>query len=201
MTHGPTRTCIVPDLDGDLLQTLGVVEEVLLLIAAWESDGRVTRLPAPVGERTALEAVPNVMDRLRCTQSPVRRGRLLSPDGNLEHLPFTFVDISLADLATLAATCQVIGASAPTTAMAEAANALAQAYGFTRAGLAAQFVRVLELLDLSWNADVELLYARLRDAAPGADVRLNAAEETAHQATVNRISTLWDLGRLSPLVG
>lgn len=63
----PADLRLVPDMAYEWLYVLGRLEELLLTLALWEDEG--AELPDPIAGRAALDALDNVYDAVRPTQS------------------------------------------------------------------------------------------------------------------------------------
>jgi hypothetical protein len=170
------------------LYVLGRLEELLLTLALWEDEG--AELPDAIAGRAALDALDNVYDAVRPTQSedeanPVP-GRLLAPDGRYEHVPVRFVRIAGEDLSTLEHAAQVLLAGAGETA--EAIEQHVQAHGVNRTELVGSVSRLISVLGLAWDEDVRLLWSAVEPHA-GRDRRAERrtgaglpAHRRAHQS-------------------
>lgn len=196
---GAAREVIVPDLDGDQpVHVLRVVEEVLLSLRGWEDDaalepGDELELPAPFAAGRALAAVHRIQDVLRGTQSTGAvpgRSALYGPGGQREHLPLTVVEVSVADVEDLAAVARAIGSPQVPEAIEDAVEAMATAYGTTRAEIAENLARLAGLLDLAWTADADLLAPRIRATAHGTLVWLTDEQEAAYGRLADRLNTM-----------
>ncbi|WP_156935081.1 LuxR family transcriptional regulator [Pseudonocardia spinosispora] len=206
---------LVPDLGGQLCGVLRQVEEVLLTLEVWERNpDEPATLPAPLADREALRALHRVQDAIRPTQtytddlgerhsphSGVGNGRLLGPGGDYEHRPLRLVQLRASDLAVLNSAAIALGMSLalePGSELTEAIVAGAEAaYSSTTGDLDVVPVAVVELLarvlgvlDLDVTDDTRLLAARL-EAAAGADVVLDRAEEAAYYRLAERINMMW----------
>jgi hypothetical protein len=189
----PADLRVVPDMAYEWLYVLGRLEELLLTLALWEDEG--AQLPDPIAGRAALDALDNVYDAVRPTQSedeanPVP-GRLLAPDGRYEHMPVRFVRIAGEDLSTLSHAAQVL-----LTAAGESAGAIdqhARAHGVHRTELVGSVSRLISVVGLVWDEDVRLLWSAVEPHA-GRDVALSADQEQAYQRIAGRINRLWSYG-------
>lgn len=136
------RTCVIPDLDDQLVHGLGQAEELLLTLAAWEEDpdgpGPFV-LPGSLAGRTALEALNRIQDAVLPTQTRTdhigreippadsdARARMLGPDGRYEHLPLRLVAIDQHDLDVLAAAAAELGRALATRSVTEAHEELVE---------------------------------------------------------------------------
>lgn len=203
-----TGVRLVPDLDDELVGTLGQVEELLLTLSAWEDDpDDPAVLPAPLAGRVALEALHRVQDAIAPTQTRQGRpapagGRLLGPDGRYEHRPLRLVALDPADLETLAAAAAALGrelATRPHSELAEAiaagAEAAAPTYGPAPAPvqLVEALARAHGLLDLVDTDDTALLRARLLEDGVAGDVVLTTQEGHAYGRLAERMNAMWAL--------
>jgi hypothetical protein len=189
----PADLRVVPDMAYEWLYVLGRLEELLLTLALWEDEG--AQLPDPIAGRAALDALDNVYDAVRPTQSedeanPVP-GRLLAPEGRYEHMPVRFVRIAGEDLSTLEHAAQVLLTAAGETA--EAIEQHARANGVHRTELVGSVSRLISVVGLAWDEDVRLLWSAVEPHA-GRDVALSADQEQAYQRIGGRIIRLWSYG-------
>jgi hypothetical protein len=188
------RTVLVPNLDEELLATLGQLEELLLLLSGDDVDDELRDVPEPIAHDRALEVVRRLWDVLRPTQRPPESdssGRLLGADGRYEHVPLTPIEVTVDDLAVLGATARVLGAAQPGSAIAEALDEASSIGPRATAGAIVEGVaRLHGVLDLELTDEARLLLPRLRTIA-GGDVVLTPAEEAAYGRTVDRINTMW----------
>jgi hypothetical protein len=213
---GRLSTHLVPDLDGDLLWALVRVEELLLTLAAAESDPRrPLRLPPVVSGGRALEALGRVHAALLPTQNgegavaPApgdaagaagRRPVWLGADGRRLR-PLGLAEVEPADLTVLSRTATSLGyelALRPDGGLARALVSAAREAGDqpgeapTAVELVESLARVLGLLDLVDTDDTALLVRRMRDTAAGsADLELTSEEEGAHRRTLERMTGMW----------
>lgn len=206
---------LIPDLGGQLCGVLRQVEEVLFTLEVWERNpDEPATLPAPLADREALRALNRVRDAIRPTQTytddrgeqhpphlGVGNGRLLGPGGDYEHRPLRLVELQAPDLEVLNSAAIALGMSLalePGSELTEAIVAGAEAAYSTATGdldvvpvaVVESLARVLGVLDLEVTADTRLLAARL-EAAAGADVVLERAEEAAYCRLAERINTMW----------
>jgi hypothetical protein len=183
----PTRTVLVPDLDDELLATLGQLEELLLMLPGHEDDN-----PEPFADDEALDAVRRIWAALKPTQrAGDDAGRLLAPDGRYEHIPLTPVELDDGDLAVLGRTAHALAAAPRWSLLAEASDAAATIGPHTTpAALVEAIARLHGVLDLELTDDARALLPRLRASNVG-DVVLTGAEEAAYNRTVDRINTMW----------
>ena len=188
-----SRTCVVPDLDDELLSSLNRVNEILLALAGVEEE-LAEPLPEPLAEGRALAAVERIWTALRPTQGRGGRSRLLGPDGHYEHTPLTFVTILTADLAILGATAAVLGdhMARHDELICELLTEFARETEDDPAEVVSEITRLHGLLDLAWTEDVQLLYDRITGST--GDVVLTPAEEAAYQRTIDRLNGMWTLG-------
>jgi hypothetical protein len=187
----PTRTVVVPDVDEELLATLGQLEELLLMLPGSEND----KLPEPFAHDHALGAVQRIWAALKPTQRPADDaacpGRLLAPDGRYEHIPLTPVELDDGDLAVLGRTARALGTAPRWSLLAEALDAAVTIGPHTTpAALVEAIARLHGVLDLELTDDARALLPRLRASSVG-DVVLTGAEEAAYNRTVDRINTMW----------
>jgi hypothetical protein len=191
---GEVRTVLVPDLDDELLATLGQLEELLLLLSGADLDDELREVPEPIAGDEAVDAVRRLGDVLRPTQRPPKEytsGRLLGADGRYEQVPLTPIEVSVNDLAVLGATARALGAAQPGSAIAETLDEASRVGPRATAGAIVEGVaRLHGVLDLELTDEARLLLPRLR-ATAGGDVVLTLAEEAAYGRTVDRINTMW----------
>jgi hypothetical protein len=188
----PTRTVVVPDLDGELLATLGQLEELLLMLPG-DEDG--DELPEPFAHDEALGAIRRIRAALRPTQRLVddaaRPGRLLAPDGRYEHIPLTPVELDEGDLSLLGSTARALGAAARFSVLGETLDdAAAIDPHKTPAALVEGLARLHGVLDLELTDDARALLPKLRAGVIG-EVVLTPTEDAAYNRTVDRINTTW----------
>jgi hypothetical protein len=189
VTATPTRTVLVPDLEGAPLATLGQLEELLLFTGDDEA-----RLPEPFANDAALGAVRRIWAALRPSQRPAdaaHPGRLLAPDARYEHIPLTPVELDEGDLSVLGRTARALGAAARSSVLGQALDdAAAIGPHTTPAALIEGVARLHGVLDLELTDDARALLPRLCASIIG-DVVLNPTEEAAYNRTVDRINTMW----------
>jgi hypothetical protein len=188
-----SRTCVVPDLDDEILKSLERVNEVLLGLAAVEEE-LVEPLPEPLADGRALAAVERIWTALRPTQGRSGRVQLLGPDGHYEHTPLAFVRLSTADLAIFGAMAAVLGehVAQRDELICELLTDVAHETEDNPAEVVSEITRLHGLLDLAWTDDVQLLYDRINGTT--GNVMLTPEEEAAYQRTVDRLNAMWTLG-------
>lgn len=197
------RVVVLPDLDRDLTDALGEVEELLLTVRWQETgdpDDLVTHPPA-LARGVALQALRRVTDTVRPTQTDPDTAtgpRLLGPDGRYEHVPLRFIHLRARDIEALSAAAAALGEPVRTEAVEDALRLHAEHRAPDRrfpdpdTALVALVARVAGVLDLAWTPDAELLHARL-DRSDTASVVLTAAEEAAYQRVITRFNQMWTL--------
>jgi hypothetical protein len=199
---------LVPDLDDELVHALHQLEELLLTLAAWESDpDEPARLPEPLAGEVALAAVRAVWAGVRPTQSvgdhPAYPGRLLGPDGRYEHRPLRLALLDPADVAVLSRAGQVLGLALATQphgelaeAMAAGAEAAALSYGSvpTPGELVETIARVAGVLTPPDTGDARVLAELFADAGHEEDIVLTTTQETAYQRITDQLNGVWALG-------
>jgi hypothetical protein len=196
---------LIPDLDDDLCNALGQVEQLLLTLATWEEASDVPVLSAPLAGWVALKALYRVQTVIKPTQSradwPSPPGRILGPDGGPERRPLRLVQLDPTDVEVLGAAAAVLGQELALDpygelfeAMAAGAEASAGVYGPEPlpVQLVEALARVHGLLDLVLTDDTARLTALL-DAAGDTDVVLSPADEAAYIRTAERFNVMWGL--------
>lgn len=197
----PTRHCVVPDLDDELLAALSAVDELLTGLrngrvydAEMPEPGDEDVWPVPFDDESPRDALEHVAKIVRLTQGTVGPRWLT---GSYEHVALRFVDLDQADLDTLAAAGQVLGRAAQPGAspswFSDFLNDVSEGLGSTPIALVSMLARVHGLLDLEWTDDVELLH-RAFMAAGDDDVQLDEALDAAYSRTASRINGMWALG-------
>lgn len=191
------RLTLVPDLDGEPLTPLSVLEEVLLTLREWETDpDDPVRLPPPIAARRGLEAVNHLQAALTPSQHRTADGaRLLAPlrnpgshTGHYEHLPITLIRLAADTLETFRRLLADLDPRNATFDVIDAAEQVTHAYGTTHRDLVADLERLHTLLTLDWDDDARLLAPRLADRDHGRDVYLTDAEEAAYQRLADRLN-------------
>ena len=97
-----TRLVAIPDTDGELVQWLDRLEELLVTLSPLPGDPEDWEPPAaPLGDGSALAALQRlngVVHDAERTEPPA----LIAPDGRFELVPLRFVAVDPADIATVA---------------------------------------------------------------------------------------------------
>jgi hypothetical protein len=194
-----TVLCVVPDLDDELTAALSLLDEALSQLAGWLQDPQPPTWPAPLGDRTALDALGRVAFVLRATQGIEGRLRWIAPDGIYEHVPLRFVHLEESDLATLAAAAHELGRALPpgTGAADELDQALesaGDAAGVAAVDVVSTLARLHGLLTLEATDDVDRLHTASRLDGDGHHLVLSSSLEAAYQRTVTRLNGMWTLG-------
>jgi hypothetical protein len=190
---------LIPDLDQELTAALAHLEEMLLIVAAWEYDEPEVIWPEPLAQRRALAAVRRLWDAIAPTQghraAASQTGRMFAPDGRYEHIPLRLAATSPCDPAILADAVAVFaGPDTPDHVRQALEHGAAIAYGddsdqaCTR--LLAATGRLAGLLSLPADQDSDLL-AALIAAAPGRDIALSADSEGAYRRYTIRANQIW----------
>lgn len=207
-TTGVQRVVLMADLDGDVLEPLSALDELLLALATWEADDRAgppsadgpLQLPPPLADQVALGAVQRLVAALGPTQfRGASHGRLRRPDGLGEHAPLTVLTLAAADVHTLSATARTLGHPGLDEDVAGLVQSFAAGLStprerVDRAGFVSRIARLAGLLDLAPTPQSQLLVDRLTGVRPGDDVVLTVAEELAYEHTADRMNAMWGLG-------
>jgi hypothetical protein len=202
------QLCVVPDLDDELTAALSLLDEALSQLAGWiadrvEIDGQAEppTWPAPLADRSAVEAFARVAGVLRATQGIEGRLRWIAPDGIYEHVPLRFVHLDESDLDTLAAAAHELGRALHPGAGAsdeldQALETAGDAAGVSATDVVSTLARLHGLLTLAPTDDCTRLYAAAQRAIATDEhhLELTAALEVAYQRTVGRLNGMWTLG-------
>jgi len=195
------RLVAIPDTEGDLVDLLEGLEEVLLSLLPAEGDGEDWEpAPGPLGDGSALEALQRVESEVRASErAPVVQP--LAPDGRFELIPLRFVRLDPADLATVAGALAELGrATLPAGDELVAEVLSSRAAGGRHPGdrprpvaeLVAGFARAHGLLDLAPDVDTELLAGRLEGRQ--GRVVLSESEHEAYRRLTERTLAMFHTG-------
>jgi hypothetical protein len=197
-----TQRRLIPDLDDELTTALAHAEELLLEVAAWETDAPEITWPEPLAGGQALAAVRRLWDAVAPTQdlraAAAQPRRLLAPDGRYEHIPLRLADIDPADAGILAAAAAIFSNRRAPDHVRQALEAGAEiAYGHCDDGactwLALTTTRLAELFSMIPDHDSEVLAATMqRDQEH--DIVLASGSEAAYRRYATRANQIWQAG-------
>lgn len=210
--HEHQEPRLVPDdeaLNGLLRRADTLLETLAINLEDSQEDPEPWRFPAPLADRTAVDAMDRVADAVRARSTTWWQDNpegpwLYAPDGHYQHTPVRVVLIDPQDLATLEAAVHTCiraltpGAGQGDPALADLAEVIGQVeldddhIGHRppisgRRGLDA-LARVVALLDLAPDADTQILATLVTDQA--ADIVLTEPQEAAYQRMSNRWTAL-----------
>lgn len=193
---------LIPDLDTELTTALTHIEEMLLIIAAWEHDEPGIPWPEPIVGGRALAAVRRLWDAVAPTQghrtAARHAGRILAPDGRYEHIPLRLAAIHPADTATLTeAVAAFTSPDGPDHVRQALEHGAEIAYGDDSDQACTRLLyttgRLARLLGMPSDHDGELL-AALIAAAAGRDIVLSPDGEQAYRRYAARANGAWQAG-------
>jgi hypothetical protein len=206
-TGGQQWVVLMVDLDGEVLEPLSALDELLIALASWEADDRAgeptveapLELPPPLADQVALGAVQRLTAALGPTQFRRTAGRLSGPGGLVDHAQLTVLTLAAADVRILSSTAQALGHPALDADLADLVHSFAAGLSsprerVDRAEFVSRIARLAGLLDLAPTPESQLLVDRLTAAEPGTDVVLTPAEERAYEHTADRMNAMWGLG-------
>jgi len=205
-----THDHLIPDTDGDLLHTSGVIEELLIALDQAD-DGPVDpeRWITPLAIARGRDAIGNInvaIGRAERAGAP----RLLAPDGHFELVPLHRVPLEEDDLAAYALAVTMLGQSLLPGGDEVTADTLRHSDdlwaprrlppGVDPAHeIVARATSLQAVLDAPRDADAALLAARLPAAG---ELVLSVDEHAAYQRYVARFLAIWAVdswGRQDPL--
>lgn len=197
--------------DGEAHALLWRSEDLLLQLAANEEHAEPGteswHLPQPLAGRVALDALYRIWDApvLVDEQCHPSTGRTLAPDGRYEHAPLRLIPVDQHDIDLLfaaAATCNQALTPGFDNGSVEYADLRELLHAIepdpdlwpnrnvpdTPGGVVDPLVRLVTLLDLAPDTDIELLTQRLTtDNTANNNIVLSPNEEAAYQ----RFATRW----------
>ena len=176
---------VLPDTDGELSQVLSELEEVRLLLAGEELD--------EVGEGPSVmqplaDAVGRLASYVAAWERQEPKVQPLAPGGTFELVPLLFVSIGRMDLNRIE--MAVAGLDGPSERWAVDDFGGGPAAGARLIGAAK---RLVALLRLPWDDDVDTLHARLAESSGGSGGRvvLTPEEHAAYVRVTERILASW----------
>jgi hypothetical protein len=193
---------LIPDLDQELTTALARVEEMLLIVAAWEHDEPEIIWPEPLAQRRALAAVRRLWDAIAPTQghraAASHTGRMFAPDGRYEHIPLRLAAISPGDPAILADAVAVFAGPDASDHVRQALEHGAEiAYNDDSDQACTRLLRtagrLAGLLSVPSDHDSDLL-AALIAAALGREIVLSVGSEAAYRRYTIRTNQIWQAG-------
>jgi len=180
-----TRWVVVPDTDGELTQTLAMLEDVLLLLQPVDES----EVALPKVGPDELHALQNICLRLLAAE---RFGapQLYTPDGKFEYVPPFFFQLLEEDLAAVGRAVAQLGSALLPGGDSEMHEALR---GFlqgrqTCQDLVVRFAQGHGVLDLEPDRDSRLLVEAL--AAERGRVVLNREQDEAYRRYAERFLAL-----------
>lgn len=206
--HEHQEPRLVPDdeaLGGLLRRADTLLETLAINLEDSQEDPEPWRFPAPLADRTAVDAMDRVADAVRAQSTTWWQDNpegpwLYAPDGRYQHTPVRGVLIDPQDLATLEAavhTCMralTPGAAQGDPALADLAEVIGQVEldddhigqqpPITGRQALDALARLVALLDLAPDADTQTLTTLVTDQAT--DIVLTEQQEAAYQRMANR---------------
>jgi hypothetical protein len=183
-----SRPVLVPYLDRYFTRFLLCLESLLVVYALWEDDGDVApgELPAPLGDRIALDALYRIWEALPCRRGSAavgeRTGRLLAADG-YEYPPLYPVILDPEDIAVMAETAAVLGdpraPEAVRDGLKDSSVEMRAEELIPRTALLAD--QLAGLMEASRAPEAKLYCALLGEAGPAEDIVFTPEEEAAYR--------------------
>lgn len=180
------KLVVVPDTDGELTAVIGDLEELLLSLDSKEL------LPAALTSRQACDAVGRLGSWFAGWERGPHKVQPVAPDGRFELIPLGIVAVGRKDLERIwAAVARLAGNDSRHPVVQELLDDRAR--DWCEVTSVDRFERLVALLELDWDDDVDVLYRRLGDgwAPDGRRVVLDASEYGAYQRVTGRILTVW----------
>ncbi len=175
---------VLPDTDGELSRVLSELEEVYLLLADEEQD-EVDGGPSPM--RPLADAIGRLASYVAAWERQEAKVQPVAPGGTYELVPLGFVSLGRMDLNRIEMAVSGLGGPSARWAVVDFAGGPDAG---TRLVEAAE--RLVALLRLPWDDDVDTLHARLAGASgPGGRVVLSAEEHAAYERVTERILASW----------
>jgi hypothetical protein len=181
-------TITLPHTDGGLTRAAGDLEEVLLALVDDDPDAE-TWVPPTLAMPDAAEAVGRLATFIAAWERADPVVQPIAPGGRVELVPLQFVAIGRNDLARI--TDAVAHLAGP-----DVEDVISDYAGSRPDGehLVAAARRLVALLQLPWDDDVDLLHARLGRGAtvrPTEHVVLTEDEYGAYRRVTERILASW----------
>jgi hypothetical protein len=181
-------TITLPHTDGGLTRAAGDLEEVLLALADDDPDAE-TWVPPALAMPDAAEAMGRLATFIAAWERADPVVQPIAPGGRVELVPLQFVAIGRNDLGRI--TDAVAHLAGP-----DVEEVVSDYAGSRPEGeqLVAAAQRLVALLQLPWDDDVDLLHARLGRGAtvrPTEHVVLTEDEYGAYRRVTERILASW----------
>lgn len=178
-------TKVLPDTDGELSRALCELEEVRLLLAGEELD-EVGASPSSM--QPLADAVGRLASYVAAWERQEAKVQPLAPGGAFELVPLLFVSIGRMDLNRIEMAVAGLDGPSERWAVDDFAGGLDAGVRLVEAAK-----RLVALLRLPWDDDVDTLHARLAGAsgAPGGRVELTVEEHAAYVRVTERILATW----------
>jgi hypothetical protein len=193
---------LIPDVQGQLLEPLNVLTDLLSDLQKWLGDRDGARptlvLPGMLATRNTLHAVRRLSYLLRPTQSrPARSACVYGPDRAQAHTVLTSVRLPAADVGALSLTARVLGSPALPTPVRDLLTIYASIgcpddVPADPRHLVAKLAGLAGLLDLPTPPGARRLAARLLVAQRrGIPTVLTDDEEAIYRMVLEQINQLW----------
>lgn len=179
-------TVALPYTDGDLTHALGQLEELLLAFIPEDADDDVD-VPASLASGLAADALGRLGSWVAAWERDEPAVQPIAPDGRFELVPLLFAPLGRTDRHRI---------SAAVAALVEVEDLVTDYTGSAQAAheLLAQAQRLVALIHLPWDDDVDRLHALLGRGAtsrPTERLVLTPDELAAYQRVTERIVATW----------
>lgn len=176
----------LPYTDGDLTHALGQLEELLLAFIPEDADDDVD-VPASLASGLAADALGRLGSWVAAWERDDLAVQPIAPDGRFELVPLLFASLGRTDRHRI---------SAAVAALVEVEDLVTDYTGSTQTAhqLLAQGQRLVALIHLPWDDDVDWLHALLGRGAtsrPTERLVLTPDELAAYQRVTERIVATW----------